>query len=336
MGKDEIPLKSIGLGILVVIVILGLLITIFGSWYIVSKGKAGCVFSNTNGWDYTEKSQGWHFKTPVVENVDKMSFQTQTLGLFDGGEGQTTVLTPKDKNGINFNVDVTIRYRLDQKQICEFIEQKGKDPEALLLTALRADSTRGVFGQYIQEDVPEQRIDIATKILGVLQKRVDSEASGQLKPGFIIIEAVDLRNVQFNERIENAIVSKQEQKQIAEEKEYFLQQATKQKEIDIVNAEAAKRANIIVAEGNAEAIILENTAKAVSIQKINDAYAGMNWAYVEVKYAEALKAVATEGNSVVMDLGRFQSGTNMQFLDLNKLMTGSLVNTNKISASNAE
>ena len=126
---------------------------------------------------------------------------------------------------------------------------------------------------------------------------------------FIVIEAVDMRNVQFDPRIEEAIVNKQTQKQVAERKEYELQQAEMQKKIEIVNAEKAKEAQILVAQGEAAAILSIATAKAAGIDKVNRAYQGMPQQYVEVKRAEALQAIAMNGNNnVFMDIGRFGSG----------------------------
>lgn len=320
MANDEVPVKQIIVVVLVFLAAIMVLMLVFGSWFKVSKGDAGCIFSNTEGWDYTEKDQGWHFKMPVVESVEKMTFRTQTLGMYSEGEGEKTYIVPKDKNGINFNVDVTLRYRMDTNQICEFIEQKGRDPEPLLITALRADSTRGVFGQYAQEDVPQNRIEIASKVKEVLQNRINAEASGSLGPNFIIVEAVDLRDVQFAQRIEDAIIEKQTRKQEAEKQSYILQQAEMEKEIAIVRADASRQAQILEAQGRGEAILIEATAKASGISKINDAYKGMPASYVDVKYAEALKAMAEGGNNVVVDFGRFKGGENIGFLDYNKLM----------------
>ena len=137
----------------------------------------------------------------------------------------------------------------------------------------------------------------------------NQEATGKLKQDFIVIEAVDMRNVQFDPRIEEAIVNKQTQKQVAERKEYELQQAEMQKKIEIVNAEKAREAQILVAQGEAAAILSIATAKAAGIDKVNRAYQGMPKQYVEVKQAEALQAIAMNGqNNVFMDLSRFGSG----------------------------
>lgn len=307
---------TVGLLVFGVLFIVGL-----NSFYSVPEGSVGCIFDRFSGWDFQEKGEGLHLKTPFFQTAHKISFRTTTLGLYQGGEGESGVLVPKDKNGINFKADVTLRYRLDPNQACEFIQQKGKSPEPVLFTALRADSTRGVFGQYAQEDVPENRIAIAKEVQAVLQDRLNREVSGELEEHFILVEAVDIRNIQYNDRIEQAIIAKQERRQEAEKQNYILEQAVKEKEIKLVQANATRMAQILEAEGRAQAIVLEAEAKAKGVQMVNDAYQQMPKEYVEVKYAEALKSVASGGNSVVMDLSRFQGGSNIGFLDYNQLMS---------------
>lgn len=312
----QLPIKGLsGLAILLLVfVLIGAFI------YNVPKGSNGCIFSKFTAWDYTEKDQGLHLKIPLFEDVTRVSFQTRTLGVHKDGKGEKAVLTPKDKNGINFNVDVTIRYKLQEAQICEFVEQKGRNPEAVLLTALRSDSTRGVFGKYAQEDVPQNRMEIAKEITKVLQEKINQETSGRLQEGFIVIERVDLRNIEFNQRIEERIIAKQEKLQEAQEMEYKLMTADKTREMEIINADRDRQTSILRAEGTAQAILIEASAKAEGIQKVNNAYQQMPREYVEVKYAEALKELASTGNVIVMDLGRFQGGTNIGFMDYNQLM----------------
>lgn len=309
--------------IAILVVVLGFVL----ATYSVPAGSKGCEFSRSTGWNFQETNEGWHLKTPFVVEAYEMPFRTQTLGVHTSGEGETGVLTPKDVNGINFNADVTVRYQMDGDQICEFIQQKGTDVEAVLLTALRADSTRGVFGKYPQEEIPTKRIEIAQEVRSVLQNRLDSEASGNLKENFIIVEAVDIRNVQFAPRIEEAIVAKQERKQEAEKQTYILDQTLKEKEIRIVQAEALKESQILEAEGRARAILVEADAKAKGIQLVNDAYQSMPRQYVDVKYAEALQAVADGGNSVFMDLSRFDGGGNnyLGVMNYNELIAANIV-----------
>ena len=295
MNEEDIP-KVVGKIFLGVIAVIFVMSIIFGSWYNVGEGEVGVKFSkfgSEKGFSPNELAQGWGFKMPFRDRIITIPFRTQEVGFFgDDTRGTYSAIIPKDKNGINFNVDMTVRYQIDPTQASEFVEQKGEGlaaMEKILATAARADSTRGVFGKYAQEDVPEQRIAIALEIKDVLQKRIDLEATGKLKPGFIIVEAVDVRNIAFNPKIETAIIEKQTQKQVAERKEYELEQAIKDKEIAIVNANKTKQAKILVAEGEAEAVLVLATAKAEGIQKVNDAYQDMPNEYVQVKYAEAIK-----------------------------------------------
>ena len=314
-GRRPNTNKLISGGIAAVAIIIFVLIIALGALYSVPEGHVGVKFhklGSNKGFQPNELGQGIGMKMPFRDRVIDMSFRTQTAEFHSGGKGAFGGIQPKDKNGINFNVDLTVRYRLDGTQASEFVEQKGEGRgamESLIANAVRADSTRGVFGQHAQEDVPEKRIEIAQEIATVLQARLNQEATGKLKQDFIVVEAVDMRNVQFDARIEEAIVNKQTQKQVAERKEYELQQAEMQKKIEIVNAEKAKEAQLLIADGEAGAILRVATAKAAGIDKVNKAYRGMPQQYVEVKRAEALALVASSGNSVFMDLSRFGGGS---------------------------
>jgi len=301
--------------------------------YSVPPGHVGVKFVKfgaNKGFIAEELSQGFGFKIPIKEVVWDMPFQTQTIGFFGGTEEKGTygAIVPKDFNGINFNVDLTVRYRLDPAQASEFVEQKGLGVEfmdTLMATAARADSTRGVFGQYAQEDVPENRIEIAEEIKAEMQKRIDSEASGKLKPGFIVVEAIDIRNVDFNQKIEQRIIEKQTKLQEAQQKEYEKQIATANQEIEVINAERDKQAAIIRAEGEGESIKIVAFAKADGISAINTAYQNMPETYVAVKAFEAIKPTDK------MYFG-FDSltGNQLSFLDLNDLM-GSMQATGKLT-----
>lgn len=307
MGQEEDAIKKAlkygAIGIVLLIVIFGA----FGFLYNVPKGTVGVIYRKavgTQGFDYQEKGPGYHIKIPFIWDVYMLSFQTKTIYLGEGSQVKGVInyatLTPKDKNGINFNQDLAVRFRPNPEQLAEFFELKGDNINELMVTALRGIA-RNVIGQYAQEDVPEKRAEISAEIIRALQERLDSEASGKLKAGYIIIEAVDVRNTQFNAKIEEAINNKQLQKQLAEQKEYELDAAKKQKEIVMVNADALKQSAILKAEGEAEAILAVASAKAEGITKVNIAYQNMPKEYVAVKYAEALHANAANGRLIIID-----------------------------------
>lgn len=307
---------------------------IFGAWYVVPDGSVGVIFNKAGpnkGFNYEEVGQGFGLKIPFIQQVFKLPFRTQTLGFYGGGEqGQYSAITSKDKNGINFRSDITVRYKIDPTQAAEFIEQKGRglaSIEQVLVTAARADSTRGVFGKYAQEDVPENRIEIAAEMKHVLQNRINQETSGKLVDGFILIEAIDIRNVDFNDEIEARIIEKQKKLQEAQQKVYELQSANMTRQIAIVEADGRKQAAILKAEGEAEAIRKVAFAKAEGIEKVNEAYQNMPREYVQTKFAEAIK----ETDKVYLG---FESlgGNTLPILDVNQLM-GVTRGTSKIGGN---
>lgn len=319
MEKKEIAGTTFG-----TIAIIAVLVLVFGSFYSVPDGSVGVKYNKfgaNQGYDPVELPQGIGFKVPFMQTVWDMPFRTQTIGFFDSEDGSSdyAAITPKDKNGVDYIVDITVRYRVDPAQVSELMEQKGKkliDVENILATAARADSTRGVFGQYAQEDVPEQRIEIAGKIKKVLQERIDSEASGKLKPGFITIEAVDVRNVKFNQKIEDRIIEKQEKLQKAQEKEYDEQIAEADKRINIINANSTKMAAIIKAQGEAEAVKVVAFAKAEGLMAVNDAYKGMPAEYVSTKWSDAIK----DTDKIIFGLESLSQGGNMlPIIDINEV-----------------
>ena len=114
---------------------------------------------------------------------------------------------------------------------------------------------------------------------------------------------------------------------------YNLEIANKTREKALIEADAQKQAKILVAEGEAESILVVAKAKAEGVEKINRAYQNMPQQYVDVKYAEAMKDIATDGNSVVIDLQRFQ-GNSLPIWDMNEI--AGLNSKNKLKTTTVE
>jgi regulator of protease activity HflC (stomatin/prohibitin superfamily) len=332
MGKGQIRFTVVGIGIIFIALIIIFLIGTSMSLYSVPEGSVGVMFHSfgpNQGFDKMALNQGWGFKMPFRDRVYTIPFRTQSiafLGSETPGQGFTYgSLQPKDKNGITFDVDILVRYHLDPTQAPAFVEQKGEGIpalESILSTAVRADSTRGIFGQYAQEDVPQQRTEIAQQVVKVLQERIDAEASRSLKQNFIVIEAVDIRNVKFNQQIEDAIVNKQKTKQVAEQKLYELQQAETERNITLVQADRDRQAAILRANGDAAALLAVATAKAKGIELVNTAYQGMPPSYVQVKWAEAIQPT----DKIIIGLDSVaKQGNSLGVINYNDLIAGKIV-----------
>ena len=306
-------------------------LVLFSSVYYVGGGERGVMFRKAIGpvgYDLVELNEGFGFKMPILHSVTSLNVRTQSLGLYskDNSErGEYTVLTPKDKNGVNFEQDITIRYRLDANQAAEFLKSKGKSTDDIVVTAIRS-TAREILGTYSQENLPKIKGNLSEDIQIALQERIDAEAFGDLKPGFIIIEAVDLRDTNFNDEIEAAIIKKQGALQAAQQKEYDRMGAEETKKIAILVAEGEKQAAILKAQGEAEGILVVAEAKADGLRQINLASQGLSQAYVSMKYAEALGKNAENGNAMIVDIARF-GGNNIGLMEWNEMMTTPIVKT---------
>jgi prohibitin 2 len=315
--------QQILFGAIIVVVAIVAMVILFGSWYSVPKGYVGVLFDRTSG-TYTTIGQGWGFKKPIIQDVTLFPFQTQTLGFYgssaEGGNGQYGAITPKDKTGISFDIDVTVRYHLEPTQAAAFLEQKGLGIEAMesvIVTATRSEAVRGVLGNQNQEDIPSKLGELSADILVALQQRIDKEASGKLKPGYLVIESVDLRNIVYNPAIEKKIEEKQAAKQEAEKQQYVLQNAEYQMKIELTNADRDKQAAILRADGEGQAILLVATAKAKGISLVNTAYQNMPMTYVLTQAYDAIKPT----DKIIIGIDSLaKEGNNIGLLNYNQLI----------------
>jgi regulator of protease activity HflC (stomatin/prohibitin superfamily) len=300
-------------------------------WYYVPGGSQGAMFNRIEidgikGYVPTELGEGADLKIPFFQSVTKLSYKTQQVNFCDQDKNPKMdchygPLVPKDINGINFEVDMSIRYHVAKDQVVEIIQQKGnmKAVENIIKTAARADSTRGVFGQYDQEDIPNKREEVSEKIFEKLQERINLEASGNLALDYVKIESLDVRNIAYDKDIELAIITKEKKKQVADAKIYDIQLANRTREEELINADRDRQAEIIRAEGTANATLMKGLAQAETVLAANNAFKGMSPAYVLTKAYDSIKStdkmiigldsLTSEGNSIMMfDPSRFTEG----------------------------
>lgn len=324
----------IAYGIIVIIVLI-VVALLGGLIYYIPGGSQGAIFNkigSDRGYNLVEMPEGFGMKIPILQGIESLPYRTQTVSFCnENKESQVCdypAITAKDKAAISFSIDVTVRYSLERDQVSEFVKHKGtsvKDMNNLIVTAARADSTRGVFGNYAQEDLPTLVNEITPIIQKRLQERINEEATGDLRSGFIKIEAIDMRNVAFAPEIEQKIIQKQQKFQAAEEKVFDITIANRTREEYIINADRDKQSAILRAEGEAEAIKKVGFAKADATQKLNDAYQDMPATFVSSKWAESIN----DNDKIIFGLDNMGSGV-LPIIDVNE-MTGMLKNQNKTS-----
>jgi len=182
---------------------------------------------------------GWHFITPIVQGTVSIPTRPQTYTMsHQSGEGDNAnqddsvrVLT---QDGLHVDVDVTVRYRVTPRDAPRFHEEYRDLPTAE--TRLIRPTVRSVLrtegGNIDVTDIYTGEGQTRLKLAVEEALKTETEGSG------IVIESVQIRNVRLPTEYANSIEQKKVKQQKIEEAEYEIQVAEKNKERQVIEAEA--------------------------------------------------------------------------------------------------
>jgi len=182
---------------------------------------------------------GWHFITPIVEGTVSIPTRPQTYTMsHQSGEGDNAnqddsvrVLT---QDGLHVDVDVTVRYRVTPRDAPRFHEEYRDLPTAE--TRLIRPTVRSVLrtegGNIDVTDIYTGEGQTRLKLAVEDALKTETEGSG------IVIESVQIRNVRLPTEYARSIEQKKVKQQKIEEAEYEIQVAEKNKERQVIEAEA--------------------------------------------------------------------------------------------------
>jgi regulator of protease activity HflC (stomatin/prohibitin superfamily) len=261
---------TIGAVVLLVVAapIVGLL-----AWSPVQEGNVKVVkkWGATTG---TTFEPGPHFINPVSQSTTSLSVRPQSYTMSSAqGEGEKSgrddairVLT---EDGLRVDIDVTVRYRVDQSEAVAFY----KDYRTLATAEERLirPSIRSVLR------TEAGRLPVTEIYTGEGQTRLKQAAEEELGTEFgdagLILEAVQVRNVELPAEYAKAV----EQKEITEQR-----RQQKQSELQVEELEAQRKK--IEAQGEAEAnrIISRSLDQRVLAQKYLDTLDETDTVYIPV------------------------------------------------------
>ncbi len=251
----------------IIIIFVFILIAVIAFFYlfkpilILQAGEAGVVFNRIIGVEKRILKTGMNFLVPFLEKpyIYKTQIQSYTA---EGDETEKTTNQEKSiealtKDGQKVKVDISILYKIDEINLWKLHNDIGPDYlEKIIIPYLRTE-VRNVLAMYSaitiyssQENAEAGRIDIQNKMLERLK---DS-----LKNYYIVIDSVLLRKISFSDNFVEAI----EKKQIEQQKAEAL----------LIATEAQKKATIITASANAEALTIVGQVISQYPQVINYLY----------------------------------------------------------------
>lgn len=176
-------------------------------------------------------SQGIHVQVPVVRTIETWNVKLQEL--------KETAQVPSSE-GLIVGLDTSLLFRVEADQAPEIRQTVGADYMRVLVVPYFRNAVRDVVSGYQVKNIYSEsgRKQIATKIRGFLREN--------LEPRGIAVEDVLLRDVKLPPRFRESIEAKLTAEQEVQQKQFKLEQARKDAEIEVARAEGAARAQEIV------------------------------------------------------------------------------------------
>ena len=174
----------------------------------------------------TTLEPGAHWKIPIMTTVQGVETRPRTYTMSategEGERSRADAITVKTVNGSSVDVDVTIRYRINPSQADTFVEDWNREQQM------------------------EERL-IRPTIRTVLRDEASSlQTTGTLRDEFedepITLEAVQIRNINLPDQIDQTLDQKEQAKQQVEVEKEKVRQEEARAEQKIVQAEADSEA----------------------------------------------------------------------------------------------
>ncbi len=186
---------------------------------------------------------------PFVGGLDKVNIYQpgfhivapwNTMYVYDVREKQLEEeMQVLSSNGLNINVDVTIRVHPTYDKIGELHEDFGKDYINSLVRPEIRSAVRKVIGRFQPEELYSTKRE-------EVQSLIAEDIEENLGKNFITPRATLIRGIALPDRVKDAIEEKIQAEQLALKYEYILQQERKEAERKIIEAEAKSKANQIL------------------------------------------------------------------------------------------
>jgi regulator of protease activity HflC (stomatin/prohibitin superfamily) len=214
--------------------ILGLLlILIFSSsaFLTIEAGERGVLFKPFSGGLDKENiyQPGFHVVAPW-----------NTMYIYDVREKQIEEeMQVLSSNGLNIDVDVTIRVNPTYDKIGELHEKFGTDYINSLVRPEIRSAVRKVIGRFQPEELYSTKRE-------EVQSLIAADIEANLAINSVSLRATLIRGIALPDRVKDAIEEKIQAEQLALKYEYILQQERKEAERKIIEAQAKSKANQIL------------------------------------------------------------------------------------------
>jgi regulator of protease activity HflC (stomatin/prohibitin superfamily) len=251
--------RSIGSGLIALVVIGLAVFGLLGSWYTIDQGDRGVLL--TNGALSSVVDPGLHFKLPWFQRVEKISLRQQVIKW--GCENQNDcsglpAMQAYSRDQQPADMRVTVNFHVPAAEVSNVYTNYGSI-EALadrVIARKAPQEIKTVFGQYDAVSVIQNRAKFNKDVADAIAKVTD---------GPVTIDSVQVENIDFSDAYEQAVEARMTAQVEVQKQEQNLQQ--EKIKADIAVTQAKGRADSVKAEAEASAyktrIEGEATAEAI-------------------------------------------------------------------------
>ncbi len=234
---------------------------------IINSGEVG-IKSTAGKFETDPLTPGFHLFIPFLQKVRVVDTKVRSINytsnaqhnmanMRESGVMNASTITALDKRGLLISIDITVQYRLKPQTAPQTIATYGYAWEEKIINPIVRDVVRAVVGSYTAEELPVERKKIASEIRLGIEEQVTAKAGSPVE-----LTTVNLREIilppKIVEQIERVQIAQQEGDRVR------LEVIRAQQEAQKVAALAQGRADarIIEAKGQADAIKIEADAKS--------------------------------------------------------------------------
>jgi regulator of protease activity HflC (stomatin/prohibitin superfamily) len=270
LSREERQEQNAKKGVVIGLVVIFAVIILAISTTVITDGEVG-VKKTLGNYDDDELGTGLKLYMPIISTIEKVNVKKENV--------KEHVSVPSEE-GLMVELDASVIFRLKPDRASEIKQTvSGSIHETLIKPYIR-NGIRDVASGYEAKSIYSDsgREEISNKLQIYLSSKLDEN---------IIVEDVLLRDVKLPTRVTDSIERKIDAEQRAQAKEFELQSAVKDAEIEIARANGTATANEIIGDSISQEYIQYKFVE------------GLNDGNTEVIY------VPTEGNIPIMEAGRF-------------------------------
>ncbi len=252
--------------------LVGLCLLSAGCARVVESGEAGVKFDLGNIAEQPLGS-GWHFFVPGITRIERWDVKTQEI------KEETSV---PSSEGLISELDVSVLYNVPIEKVVMVRKTIGLGYSSTVVGPYVREAIRNVASGYEVKALfsDKGRHEIGQKILEFLREK--------LEPRGIVVQDVLLRDVRLPQAFSQSIQIKLKTEQEALQKEFELQKAQKDAEIEVARARGIAKANQIIAGS------------------ISESYLKYRWIEGLQKNVSEVVYVPTESNLPILEANRWK------------------------------